>query len=270
MLRHVVLALLLLLPLPAAAQERFITLAATTSAKDSGLLGHLIPLFREHADLDVRVVALGTGRALQLGMRGEADALLVHDRDGENRFVAEGHGVDHREVMVNDYIIVGPLTDPARVRSVTRAHEAFRLIAQEKQPFVSRGDDSGTHRMELRLWRAAGLGTPTGAWYQTIGRGMDRSLHIVAGLSAYTLTDRATWAHFQNRNILGALLRGDPALLNIYSSILVNPSKGAHIKAEDAKVWHNWITSEAGQRAIASFRVSEEQPFHPIGAMPVR
>jgi tungstate transport system substrate-binding protein len=268
MLRRSLLTLLLLVSLPAAAQERFITLASTTSAEEAGLLGHIVPLFRQQTGVDVRVLAVGTGRALQLGSRGEADALLVHDRAGEDKFVAEGHGLDRREVMFNDYVVVGPVTDPARIRSVKQAHEAFRLIAKEKQPFVSRDDDSGTHRMELRLWRAAGLGTPTGAWYLRIDRGMQDTLAQVAGLNAYTLTDRATWTKFRYRHILGILFSGDPALLNIYSSILVNPSKGAHIKAEDAKVWHDWLTSEEGRRAIASFGIGGERPFHPTGRKP--
>lgn len=225
MLRRAFLIPLLLMAAPVAAQERFITLALTTSAVESGLLGYVVPLFSQQTGIDIRVVAAGTGRALQIGAQGEADVVLVHDREGEEKFVAEGHGLDRREVMFNEFIVVGPVTDPARARSVKQAHEAFRLIAQDKQPFVSRGDDSGTHRMELRLWKAAGLSAPTGAWYQKLGRGMDRTLKLVAGLNAYTLTDRATWAHFKGRNILGVLLSGDPALLNTYSSIRVNPSK---------------------------------------------
>src|SRR3712207_3206002 len=157
MLRLSLLLLALLAALPAVAQERFITLASTTSAEQSGLFGHIIPLFRQQTGIDVRLVAVGTGQALQLGMRGEADALLVHDRPGEDTFVAEGHGIDRREVMFNDFVLVGPMTDPANIRFLKQAPEALRRIARAKVPFVSRGDDSGTHRLELRLWKAAGI-----------------------------------------------------------------------------------------------------------------
>jgi tungstate transport system substrate-binding protein len=203
-----------------------------------------------------------------MGVRGEADALLIHDQEGEEQFMAEGHGLERRSVMFNDYLVVGPVTDPAAVRLAKQAADAFRRIAAEQQPFVSRGDDSGTHRRELRLWRMAGLGTPTAAWYQTAARGMRRSLALVAGLSAYTLTDRATWASFRDRHILDVVFSGDPALRNVYSSLVVNPSKGAQIKAQDAKIWHGWLTSDEGQSAIAAFRIGEEQPFQPIRSKP--
>jgi tungstate transport system substrate-binding protein len=263
MLRRALLAFLCLIPLSALAQERFITLASTTSTEQSGLFDHIIPLFRQQTGISVRVVAVGTGQALQIGMRGDADALLVHDRAGEDKFVAEGHGLDRRDVMFNDFVIVGPKSDPAGVRGVRQASEVFRRIGQAQTIFASRGDDSGTHRMELRLWKTAGVEKPAGEWYREVGQGMGPTLNIAAGLDGYTLTDRATWANFKNRQDLEILAEGDPALFNPYGSILVNPAKGAHIKAVDAKVWHEWLTSEDGRKAITSFRLAGEQLFFP-------
>ena len=265
MLRRALLALACVVPVSALAQDRFITLASTTSTEQSGLLGHLIPLFRQQTGINVRVVAVGTGQALEIGMRGDADALLVYDRAGEARFVAEGHGRDRRDVMFNDFVVVGPKDDPAGIRGLRQASEAFKRIAQAKAAFASRGDDSGTHRMELRLWKLAGVEKPTGEWYREVGQGMGPTLNLAAGLNGYTLTDRATWASFKNRQDLEILAEGDPALFNPYGSILVNPAKGAHIKAADARTWHEWLTSEAGRKAIASYRIGGEQLFFPTG-----
>jgi tungstate transport system substrate-binding protein len=251
----------------ALAQERFITLASTTSTEQSGLFRHLLPIFRQETGIDVRVVAVGTGQALAIGARGDADALLVHDRAGEDNFVAEGHGVDRRDVMHNDFVLVGPAADPAGIRGLGDAGEALRRIGAVGAPFASRGDDSGTHRMELRLWRATGVGPP-GAWYRELGAGMGPTLNTAAGLSAYALTDRATWASFRNRQDLELLVEGDPALFNPYGSILVNPAKGQHIKAADARVWHEWLTSERGRAAIASIRIGGEQLFFPSATAP--
>ena len=266
--RRTLLALACLLPASSLAQDRFITLASTTSTEHSGLFGHIIPLFRQQTGIDVRVVAVGTGQALQIGMRGDADALLVHDRAGEARFVAEGHGLDRRDVMFNDFVVVGPKSDPARIRGFRHAPEVFRRIAQANAPFVSRGDDSGTHRRELWLWKLAGLEKPTGGWYHEVGQGMGPTLSLAAGLNGYTLTDRATWASFKSRGSLEILTERDAALVNPYSSILVNPAKGAHIKASDARTWHEWLTSEAGRKAIASFKIEGEQIFFPASTAP--
>jgi tungstate transport system substrate-binding protein len=268
MLRRTLLALACLLPFFALAQERFITLASTTSTEQSGLFGHIIPLFRQQTEIEVRVVAVGTGQALQIGMRGDADAVLVHDRVGEDKFVAEGHGLDRRDVMFNDFVVVGPKDDPAGIRGLRQASEAFKRIAQAKGAFASRGDDSGTHRMELRLWKLAGVEKPTGEWYREVGQGMGPTLNLTAGLNGYTLTDRATWANFKNRQDLEVLAEGDPALFNPYGSILVNSAKGTHIKAADAKTWHEWLTSEWGRAAIASYRIGGEQLFFPTGTKP--
>jgi tungstate transport system substrate-binding protein len=248
----------------AQADDRFITLSSTTSTEDSGLFGHIIPLFRTTSGLDVHVVAVGTGQALALGMRGDADALLVHDRAGEDKFVADGYGIDRRDVMYNDFVIVGPKTDPAGIRRVKDAREAFLRIAAGRAVFASRGDDSGTNRMELRLWKAAAAAPDkTSAWYRDLGQGMGPTLNIAAGLNAYTLTDRATWANFKNRQDLEILTEGDPALLNPYGSILVNPARWPHVRAAEARTWHEWLISKAGLDAVTSYRINGEQLFFP-------
>jgi tungstate transport system substrate-binding protein len=248
----------------AQAQTGFITLSSTTSTEDSGLFGHILPLFRAASGLDVHVVAVGTGQALAIGMRGDADALLVHDRAGEDKFVAEGYGIDRRDVMYNDFVIVGPKSDPAGIRGLKDAREAFRRIAGGRAVFASRGDDSGTNRMELRLWTSAGIAPDKrAAWYRDLGQGMGPTLNVTAGLDAYTLTDRATWANFKNRQNLEILTDGDPALFNPYGSILVNPAKWPNLKAAPARAWHEWLTSKGGLDAITSFRIGGEQLFFP-------
>jgi tungstate transport system substrate-binding protein len=246
----------------ACAQERFITLSSTTSTQDSGLFDHILPMFRKASGLNVHVVAVGTGQALAIGERGDADALLVHDRVGEDKFIADGFGVDRRDVMYNDFVIVGPKTDPAGIRGLKDARRALTQIANSAAMFASRGDDSGTNRMEIRLWKSAGIQTdPHGAWYRSLGQGMGPTLNTAAAMNAYTLTDRATWANFKNRQDLEILAEGDPALFNPYGSILVNPAKWPQVKFKDAKVWHEWLTSKAGLDAITSYRINGEQLF---------
>jgi tungstate transport system substrate-binding protein len=246
------------------ADERFITLSSTTSTQDSGLFGHMLPLFKAATGIDVHVVAVGTGQALAIGQRGDADALLVHDRPGEDKFVAEGFGIDRRDVMYNDFVIVGPGGDPAGIRGLKDAKAALTKIAAAKAPFASRGDDSGTNRMELRLWKSAGIQPdPHSGWYRDLGQGMGPTLNIAAGMNAYTLTDRATWANFKNRQNLEILTEGDPALFNPYGSILVNPAKWPTIKAADAKTWHEWLTTKPGLDAIVSYKISGEELFFP-------
>jgi tungstate transport system substrate-binding protein len=250
---------------PALAQNRFLTLSSTTSTEDSGLFGHIIPRFRAATGIDVHVVAVGTGQALAIGARGDADALLVHDRAGEDKFVADGYGIDRRDVMYNDFVIVGPKSDPAGIRSLTQARQAFAQIATRGALFASRGDDSGTNRMELRLWQSGGI-TPQArraGWYRELGQGMGPTLNVAAGLNAYTLTDRATWANFKNRQDLEILLESDPALLNPYGSILVNAARFPHVSAAEARAWHEWLTSKAGLDAITSYRINGEQLFFP-------
>ncbi|WP_425339743.1 substrate-binding domain-containing protein, partial [Methylobacterium platani] len=267
-----VLALLALPPVlarPAAAQDRTITLASTTSTEQSGLFGHLLPIFQRETGIAVRVVAVGTGQALAIGAKGDADALLVHDRPGEDKFVADGNGIDRRDVMANDFVIVGPGADPAGIKGGRDATEALARIARAKAPFASRGDDSGTNRTELRLWKKAGIDARgIGTSYRELGQGMGPTLNAAAAMDAYTLTDRATWASFKNRQNLVILVQGDPALFNPYGSILVNPARFPQIHAADAKVWHEWLTSERGRAAIASFTINGEQLFFPTGTMP--
>jgi tungstate transport system substrate-binding protein len=264
MIRIAAIALSLLLSGAVHAQEGFITLSSTTSTEDSGLFGHILPLFRAASGLDVHVVAVGTGQALALGMRGDADALLVHDRAGEDKFVAGGYGIDRRDVMYNDFVIVGPKADPAGIRGMKDAREAFRRIAAGGAVFASRGDDSGTNRMELRLWKSAGIEPDARAgWYRDLGQGMGPTLNVTAGLDAYTLTDRATWANFKNRQNLEILTDGDAALFNPYGSILVSPAKWPHVKAAQARIWHEWLTSKPGLDAITSYRIGGEQLFFP-------
>jgi tungstate transport system substrate-binding protein len=244
------------------ADERFITLSSTTSTQDSGLFDYILPIFRAATGLSVHVVAVGTGQALAIGERGDADALLVHDRPGEDKFVTDGFGVDRRDVMYNDFVIVGPNTDPAHIRGLKDARKALTQIAAAGAPFTSRGDDSGTNRMELRLWKSSSI-QPDKAWYRDLGQGMGATLNIAAAMNAYTLTDRATWANFKNRWNLEILTEGDVALFNPYGSILVNPAKWPQVKFSDAKIWHEWLTSKPGLDAITSYKINGEELFFP-------
>ncbi|HEY7763991.1 MAG TPA: substrate-binding domain-containing protein [Aestuariivirgaceae bacterium] len=258
--RAFILALIASMTAVAAAQERTLTLASTTSTEQSGFFAYVLPLFQAETGIRVNVVAVGTGQALKIGERGDADALLVHDPAGEEKFVSAGHGVDRRPVMFNDFIIVGPVSDPAGVKGSGSAKEAFSKMADAKAAFVSRGDDSGTHRMELRQWKAAGV-EAQGDWYRETGQGMGPTLNIAAELNAYVLTDRATWANFKNRGKLDVSFQHDPALFNPYSSILVNPSKSSNIRSDEAKAWHEWITASPGRKAIVDFKIDGEQVF---------
>ena len=249
----------------AQAADRFITLSSTTSTQDSGLFGHILPIFKAATGIDVHVVAVGTGQALAIGQRGDADALLVHDRRGEDKFVAEGYGIDRRDVMYNDFVIVGPKADPAHIRGLNNAGKALRRIAAAEAPFASRGDDSGTNRMEVRLWKSFSihLPDPHSGWYRDVGQGMGATLNIAAAMNAYTLTDRATWTNFKNRRDLEILTEGDPVLFNPYGSILVNPAKWPKVKIGDARTWHEWLTSKAGLAAITSYKINGEELFFP-------
>jgi tungstate transport system substrate-binding protein len=272
MVRNLLLGIVMLLAsgTGVCAEDRFITLASTTSTEQSGLFGHILPIFTKESGITVRVVAVGTGQALAIGARGDADALLVHDRIGENKFVADGNGIDRRDVMFNDFVLVGPKADPAHVRGLKDAKEALKRIASTHAMFASRGDDSGTNRLELRLWKAADVdikGDGSG-WYRELGSGMGPTLNTSVGLNAYTLTDRATWANFSNRQSLEVLVEGDPALFNPYGSILVSPQKFLNVKADDARRWHEWLTSGVGRAAIASYKIKGQQLFFPLGDTP--
>jgi tungstate transport system substrate-binding protein len=249
---------------PAQAAKGFITLASTTSMQDSGLLGHILPLFKAASGLDVHVVAVGTGQALAMGARGDADALLVHDRAGEHKFVADNFGIDRRDVIYNSFVIVGPNSDPACIRGLKNARQALLQIAGAAASFASRGDDSGTHRMELRLWKAAGITpNPHSGWYRDLSQGMGETLNIAAGMNAYTLTDLASWLNFTNGRGLEILTDGDPALFNPYGSILINPADQPNVKFGEAKIWHEWLTTKPGLDAILSYRINGEEPFFP-------
>ncbi|HZC14131.1 MAG TPA: extracellular solute-binding protein [Thermoleophilaceae bacterium] len=244
----------------AADDERSITVASTTSTEASGLFGYILPKFGEATGIEVRVVAVGTGQAFDIGRRGDADVVFVHDRAGEEQFVAEGYGVERRPVMYNDFVIVGPASDPAGVAGMKDAAAAVQKIADAGAPFASRGDDSGTHRAELRLWEEAGV-APSGDWYRETGSGMGQTLNTASGMDAYALTDRGTWLSFQNRGNLTVQVEGDPRLFNQYGIILVSPEKHPHVKAEPGQAFIDWVTSDEGQQAIAEFKIGGEQLF---------
>ena len=244
-------------------EASFITLSSTTSTDNSGLLDYLIPKFKAKTGIEVRVIAVGTGRALQLGERGDADAVLVHHKPSEELFVEKGFGIHRRDVMYNDYVIVGPNNDPANIHEVQHAAEAFKLISQNKIPFVSRGDESGTHKKELELWMHASVDAQkhSGDWYREAGAGMGATLNIANGMDAYTLTDRGTWLSFKNRDHLTLLFENDPPLFNQYGIILVNPERHEHIKYQEAKQFSDWLVSDKGQQAINEYLLHGQQLF---------
>jgi len=246
-------------------EDSFITLSSTTSTDNSGLLDYLIPKFKSKTGVDVRVIAVGTGRALLLGERGDADIVLVHHKISEENFVESGFGIDRRDVMYNDYVIVGPKKDPANIKHLKHASDAFKLISKHNVPFISRGDDSGTHKKELELWKLAGVDAQqySGDWYREAGAGMGATLNIANGMNAYTMTDRGTWLSFKNRDDLTLLFQNDPPLFNQYGVILVNPEHHDHIKYQEAKLFADWLTSNEGQQAIADFTLEGQQLFFP-------
>ena len=247
---------------PLQAQERFILLASTTSTENSGLFGHIIPKFREATGIEVRVVSVGTGQAFTLARNGDVDSLLVHDTAGEEQMVKDGFAVERRDVMYNDFVVVGPRSDPAGIRQAKTVAEAFAGIAQAEAAFVSRGDDSGTHRAERRVWQEAGI-DPRGGWYRELGSGMGATLNTAAGMDAYVLADRGTWISFANRRDLELLFEGDPVLFNQYGSLLISPERHPHLKHDLAARWHEWLLSDAGQAAIADFKLEGQQLFFP-------
>ncbi len=251
----------LLAALPAAAQE-FITVASTTSTENSGLFAHILPVFEDKTGIEVRIVAQGTGQALETGRRGDADVVFVHARAQEEQFVTEGYGVQRFDVMYNDFVLVGPSDDPAAVREAAAAADALAAIAEAEAPFASRGDDSGTHVAEMALWAAAGV-EAEGEWYLSTGSGMGATLNTAAQVPAYALTDRGTWLSFENRGPLEIVFEGDEVLFNPYGVILVSPERHQHVKAEAGQAFIDWLLSEAGQEAIASFTINGEQLFFP-------
>ncbi len=255
---------LLLACAPAHGQQKFITLASTTSTEQSGLFKHLLPIFERKTGIQVRVVAVGTGQALDMGRRGDADVALVHDKAAEEKLAAEGWYVDRRDVMYNDFVVVGPKSDPARARGADTAL-ALRKISEKKAAFASRGDRSGTHAAELRLWQIAGIDPAAGkgSWYRETGSGMGPTLNTASAMNAYALSDRGTWLSFKNRGELTILVEGDKRLFNQYGVMLVNPAKHPHVKKAEALAFMDWLVSAEGQKAIADYRISGEQLFFP-------
>jgi tungstate transport system substrate-binding protein len=270
MLRRVFLiglcaAVLGLSALPTMAEDPFIVVASTTSTQDSGLFEHLLPLFTAKTGIAVRVVAKGTGQAIKEAQNGDADVLLVHDKTSEEKFVAEGFGVKRFDVMYNDFVIVGPTGDPAGIKGLRDAPAALARIAAAGAPLASRGDDSGTHKAELRLWGEAGVDVKaaSGSWYRETGSDMGPTLNTAAGMGAYALADRGTWLAFKNKGDLAILVEGDRRLFNQYGVILVNPQKHPHVKAAEGQAFVDWLISPEGQRAIADFRIEGQQLFFP-------
>ncbi|QCG98174.1 sulfate transporter [Azospirillum sp. TSA2s] len=252
-------------PSAALAADRFITVASTTSTEDSGLFGSILPKFTAKTGIEVRVVAKGTGQAIDLAKRGDADVLFVHHKPSEDKFVAEGFSTERKPVMYNDFVVVGPAGDPAGVKGGKDVAAALSKIAEAKAPFVSRGDDSGTNKAELALWKTAKLdpAKADGGWYRSIGQGMGPTLNTAAAMNGYTLTDRGTWLNFKNRGPLTVLVEGDKRLFNQYGVMLVNPAKFPHVKAADGQVFVDWLVSAEGQKAIADYTINGEQLFFP-------
>lgn len=251
-----------------AADDRFITIASTTSTQNSGLFGHILPAFEKKTGIEPRVVAVGTGQAIRLARAGDADVLFVHHKPSEEKFVADGMGVKRYDVMYNDFVIVGPKSDPAGVKGGKDVSAALKKIADAKAPFASRGDDSGTDKREKSLWKSAGVdvGAASGSWYRATGSGMGATLNTAAGMDAYALTDRGTWLSFKNRGPLEIMVEGDQALFNQYGVIVVNPEKFPHVKAEDATAFVDWIRSPEGQKLIADYKIDGQQLFTPNAA----
>lgn len=259
------LALALAFGAAAQAQDKFIVVSSTTSTQDTGLFGHILPIFKAKTGIEVRVVAQGTGQALDTGRRGDADVVFVHDKVAEEKFVADGFGLVRREVMYNDFVLIGPTSDPAKIAGSKDIAAALKRIADGKAPFASRGDKSGTHAAELRLWRAAGidLEKAKGSWYRELGQGMGPTLNTASGMSAYVLADRGTWLSFKNRGDLAIVVEGDQRLFNQYGVMLVNPARHAHVKKEMGQAFVDWVTSPEGQKAIAAYKINGQQLFFP-------
>jgi tungstate transport system substrate-binding protein len=251
-------AFAVLLTTSASAADEHITVASTTSTEQSGLFAHILPIFQEATGIQVRVIAQGTGQALETGRRGDVDVVFVHAEPAEIRFIEDGHGVERFPVMYNEFIIVGPAGDPAGVAGGSDAVTAFTAIAGTQSLFISRGDDSGTHQAERALWAEAGI-EPAGAWYREVGSGMGPTLNTAAEMPAYTFADRGTWISFENRRELEILVEGDERLFNQYGVILVNPERHPHVKAEAGQAFIDWLISPEGQRAIGSYQLRGEQ-----------
>lgn len=264
--------LLLALAGPGLAQtpERFIVVSSTTSTQDSGLFGHILPLFKAKTGIEVRVVSQGTGQALDTGRRGDADVVFVHARPQEEKFVAEGFGVERKPVMYNDFVLIGPKGDPAGIRGSKDIAAALKTIHEKQAAFMSRGDRSGTHAAELGLWKLAGIEIEKtkGTWYREIGQGMGAALNTAGAMSAYVLADRGTWLSFKNRGDLDITVEGDRRLFNQYGVMLVNPAKHPHVRQVDGQAFVDWLISPEGQKAISEYKIGGEQLFFPNASQP--
>ena len=248
----------------AIAQEKSIVVSSTTSTEQSGLFGYLLPIFEKKAGIQVKVVAVGTGQALDIGRRGDADVVFVHDKPAEEKFVEEGYSTQRNEVMYNDFVLIGPKADPAKIGGGKDIQAALQKIAATKTPFISRGDKSGTHAAELRYWKGAGVEvSPSSSWYKETGSGMGPALNTASAMNGYILSDRATWLTFKNRGDLSILVQGDPKLFNQYGVMLVNPVKYPQVKKSEGQVFIDWLISKDGQDTIASYKVGGEQLFFP-------
>jgi tungstate transport system substrate-binding protein len=261
----IALATMGLVATPFAQAQNFITVASTTSTEQSGMFKHLLPIFQKQTGIEVRVVALGTGQALDMARRGDADVVFVHAKTAEEKFIAEGYGVRRQPVMYNDFVLVGPKSDPAKVAGGKDIVAALRKVKAQTAPFVSRGDRSGTHMAELALWKQSGIevAAEKGPWYRDTGQGMGPALNTASSMNGYILADRGTWISFKNRGDLTILVEGDKRLFNQYGVILVNPARHKHVKKDLGQSFIDWIVSPDGQKAIAGYRIGGEQLFFP-------
>ena len=266
----VALATFLAFVLPAAAQEKSIVVASTTSTEDSGLFRYLLPLFKERTGIAVKVVALGTGQALDTARRGDADVVFVHAKSAEEKFLAEGFGVKRYPVMYNDFVLIGPKNDPAGIRGGKDIVAALKTLKDKQAAFISRGDRSGTHIAELNLWKLAGIdiAAEKGRWYKEIGQGMGAALNTASASDAYVLADRGTWLSFRNKGDLVVVVEGDKRLFNQYGVMLVNPAKHPTVKKELGQQFVDWLISPEGQRDIAGYKINGEQLFYPNAGDP--
>jgi tungstate transport system substrate-binding protein len=255
---------------PISAQDKSIVVSSTTSTQDSGLFGHILPLFKAKTGIDVKVVAQGTGQALDTGRRGDADVVFVHAKSAEEKFLSEGHSLKRYPVMYNDFVMVGPKSDPAGVKGSKDIVAALKAINDKAAPFISRGDRSGTHIAELNLWKAAGIDIEKdkGPWYKAIGQGMGAALNTASASNSYVLTDRATWLSFKNRGDLVIAVEGDKKLFNQYGVMLVNPAKHPSVKKDLGQAFIDWLVSPEGQKAIADYKINGEQLFYPNASDP--
>jgi tungstate transport system substrate-binding protein len=255
---------------PVLAQDKSIVVSSTTSTTDSGLFNHILPIFKKKTGIDVKVVSQGTGQALDTGRRGDSDVVFVHAKAQEEKFVAEGFGVKRSPVMYNDFVLIGPKSDPAKVRGQKDITAALKAIQGKAAPFISRGDKSGTHSAELNLWKVAGvdIAKDKGDWYKEIGQGMGAALNTASASGGYVLSDRATWINFKNRGDLEIVVEGDQRLFNQYGVMLVNPEKHKHVKKAEGQAFIDWLVSPEGQKAIADYKINGQQLFFPNATAP--